>query len=84
MLVPFYCPLGERGWGRENRGTFMPCLAALVVGKRGPETESVGVPLSLTSCLGHGRLPRSVLQPSGVLGAVGKLLPGEKSSRQCC
>lgn len=57
----------------------MPCLAALVVGRKGPEMESVGVPLSLASRLGHGRLPRSVLQPSGVLGAVGKLLPGEKA-----
>ena len=55
MLVPFFCPLGIRGWGTRNRGTFMPCLAALVVRRAGPERENVGVPLPVAGSLpGHG------------------------------
>lgn len=66
MLVPFFCPLGTRGWGTRNRGTFMPCLAALVVRRAGPERGSVGSPS---------------LWPAAFrdMGCSGTLLPGEKS-----
>lgn len=43
MLAPSFSSSGTRGgWGTRDRGTFMPCLAALVVRRAGPEGESVG------------------------------------------
>lgn len=41
-LASFFCSSGTRGRARGTEGHFMPCLAALVVRRAGPERESVG------------------------------------------
>lgn len=58
----------------RNRGTFMPCLAVLVVRRAGPVRESAGGPPLCGWSFGHGSLPPAVLQPSGAWGAAGIFL----------
>lgn len=42
----------------RNRGTFMPCLAVLVVRRAGPERESAGVPLFVAGHLAMEVFPQ--------------------------
>lgn len=79
-ISSFLSFLWDKGWGMRNRGTFIPCLAALVVRRAGPEGRAWGTLLIAVRSFQHESLPTTGLLRPGC--RVGSGTPPERDVRE--